>query len=308
MLRPFRLHEPTSVNDAVSLLGQFGDEAKAYSGGTELLLAMKEGMLRYSHLVNVKTVSGLDELSYDAENGLLSIGSAVTHRALELSGEVHDRFPLIAEAEGKVANVRVRNVGTIGGNLCFAEPHSDPATFLLLYNSLVETQGSRGQRTFPLADLTLGPYETCLEEDELLTRVLVPQFPSGMTGAYLKFGYHARPSLGIGVAVRLDPALPEDSEVEQATVRQARVAVGSAGPKAVRVAEAEELLTGKTVAELLGAESSLLDEAGQLAAKAADAMDDIHGSAEYKEHMVAVFFKRAFARATYGPHHQANPS
>ncbi|MCH8992200.1 MAG: FAD binding domain-containing protein [Acidobacteria bacterium] len=157
MLRPFRLHEPTSVNDAVSLLGQFGDEAKAYSGGTELLLAMKEGMLRYSHLVNVKTVSGLDELSYDAENGLLSIGSAVTHRAVELSAQVHDRFPLIAEAESKVANVRVRNVGTIGGNLCFAEPHSDPATFLLLYDSLVETQGSRGQRTFPLADLTLGP-------------------------------------------------------------------------------------------------------------------------------------------------------
>lgn len=308
MLRPFRLHEPTSVNDAVSLLGQFGDEAKAYSGGTELLLAMKEGMLRYSHLVNVKTVSGLDELSYDAENGLLSIGSAVTHRAVELSAQVHDRFPLIAEAESKVANVRVRNVGTIGGNLCFAEPHSDPATFLLLYDSLVETQGSRGQRTFPLADLTLGPFETCLEEDELLTRVLVPQFPSGMTGSYLKFGYHARPSLGIGVAVRLDPALPEDAEVEQATVREARVAVGSAGPKAVRVAEAEDLLTGKSVAELLRAESLLLNEAGQLAAQAADAMDDIHGSAEYKEHMLAVFFRRAFVRAAYCSHNQANPS
>ena len=141
-----------------------------------------------------------------------------------------------------------------------------------------------------------------------MTRVLVPQFPSGMTGAYLKFGYHARPSLGIGVAVRLDPALPEDSEVEQATVREARVAVGSAGPKAVRVAEAEELLTGKTVAELLRAESLLLNEAGQLAAQAADAMDDIHGSAEYKEHMLAVFFRRAFVRAAYGSHNQANPS
>ena len=307
MLRPFRLHEPTSVNDAVSLLGQFGDQAKAYSGGTELLLAMKEGMLRYSHLVNVKTVSGLDELSYDAEKGMLSIGSAVTHRALELSAQVHDQFPLIAEAEGKVANVRVRNVGTIGGNLCFAEPHSDPAALLLLYGAQVESKGSRGSRTFPLEEMTLGPYETCLNEDEVLVGVVVPQLPAGMTGAYLKFGYHARPSLGVGVAVRLDPALPESSEVGQATVREARVAVGSAGPKAVRVAEAEELLTGKTVAELLGAEGPLLDEAGQLAAKAADAMDDIHGSAEYKEHMVAVFFKRAFARATYGPHNQANP-
>ena len=301
MLRPFKLHEPTSVDDAVSLLGRFGEEAKVYCGGTELLLAMKEGLLRYSHLVNIKTIPGLDEVGYDQGSGMLSIGATVTHTALEHSPQIQSHFPMIAEAEGNVANVRVRNVGTIGGNLCFSEPHSDPGAFLLLFDTKVEIQGAGGHRTIPLTELTLGPFETCLEDDEVLTRILVPQFPQGMTGAYLKFGYHARPTLGVGVSVRLDPTSSDGQGMERAVVAEVRVAVGSAGPKAVRVAEAEELLMGKTVAELLpgsnGGESSTMNEAGRLAGQAADAMDDIHGSAEYKEQMIGVFLKRAFAKA-----------
>ena len=301
MLRPFKLHEPTSVDDAVSLLGQFGEEAKVYCGGTELLLAMKEGLLRYNHLVNIKTIPGLDEVGYDQASGMLSIGATVTHTALEHSPHIQSHFPMIAEAEGNVANVRVRNVGTIGGNLCFSEPHSDPGAFLLLFDTQVEIQGPGGQRTIPLAELTLGPFETCLEDDEVLTRILVPQFPQGMTGAYLKFGYHARPTLGVGVSVRVEPTTSDGEHIERAVVTEVRVAVGSAGPKAVRVAEAEQLLMGKTVAELLpgsnGGESSNMNEASRLAGRAADAMDDIHGSGEYKEHMIGVFLKRAFAKA-----------
>ena len=301
MLRPFKLHEPTSVHDAVSLLGQYGEEAKVYCGGTELLLAMKEGLLRYNHLVNIKTIPGLDEIAYDHDSGMLSIGATVTHGALECSSEIQSHFPMIAQAEGNVANVRVRNVGTIGGNLCFSEPHSDPGAFLLLFDTQVGIRGSQGQRTIPLAEVTLGPYETCLEDDEILTRILVPQFPQGMTGAYLKFGYHVRPTLGVGVSVRLEPPPSDDAGIERAVVAEARIVVGSAGPKAVRVAEAEQSLTGKTVGELLpglnDGESLTMVEAGRIAGRTADAMDDIHGTAEYKEHMVGVFLKRTFAEA-----------
>jgi carbon-monoxide dehydrogenase medium subunit len=301
MLRPFKLHEPTSVDDAVALLGQYGEEAKVYCGGTELLLAMKEGLLRYNHLVNIKTIPGLDEVAFDSSSGALSIGATVTHSALEQSPQIQSHFPMIAQAEGNVANVRVRNVGTIGGNLCFSEPHSDPGTFLLLFDPEVEIQGTGGRRTIPLADLTLGPFETCLEDDEILTRILVPRFPQGMTGAYLKFGYHVRPTLGLGVAVRLEPTSSNGEGMERSVVADVRVAVGSAGPKGVRVAEAEELLRGKTVAELLpgpnNSESTPMVEAGRLAGQAADPMDDMHGSAEYKEHMIGVFLKRAFAQA-----------
>lgn len=301
MLRPFKLHEPTSVDDAVSLLGHYGEEAKVYCGGTELLLAMKEGLLRYNHLVNVKTIPGLDEVSFDSSTDVLSIGAAVTHSALEQSPQVQSHFPMIAQAEGNVANVRVRNVGTIGGNLCFSEPHSDPGAFLLLFDAQVEIQGTVGRRTMPLAELTLGPFETCLEDDEILTRILVPQFPQGMTGAYLKFGYHVRPTLGLGVAVRLDGAPSNGEGIERAVVAEVRVSVGSAGPKAVRAPEAEDLLRGKTVAELLPSSnnsgSTPMAEAGRLAGRAADPLDDMHGTAEYKEHMVGIFLKRALAQA-----------
>ena len=305
MLRPFKLHEPTSVDEAVSLLSQYGEEAKVYCGGTELLLAIKEGLLRYNHLVNIKTIPGLDEIAYDHAAGMLSIGATVTHSALEHSPEIRSHFPMIAEAEGDVANVRVRNVGTIGGNLCFSEPHSDPGAFLLLHDTQVEIRGTGGQRTIPLSELTLGPFETCLEDDEVLTRILVPQFPQGMTGAYLKFGYHQRPTLGLGVSVLLDPTSSDGESMERAVVAEVRVTVGSAGPKAVRVPEAEQLLIGKTIAELLpaldGGESSTMNEAGSLSAQAADTMDDVHGSAEYKEHMIGVFLRRTFAKALNTP-------
>ncbi len=295
LIRPFRMHEPETVADAVSLLEQHGDEAALYAGGTELLLAMKEGLLRYGHLVNLKTVPGLDQLEYDRSAGELHIGPAVTHRALELSPEVADRYPLIAGAEANVANVRVRNVGTLCGNLCFAEPHSDPAAFLLLYDARAEAQGADGSRTIPLDQLVLGPYETCLEEGEMLTSVSVPQFAPEMQAAYQKFGYHQRPTLGLGVAVRL----------ENGSVAEARIAVGSVGPKPVRVPEAEELLRGKNVGDLLGipmesgsqSGASVLDEAGRMAAQAVQPMDDLHGAADYKEHLVRVFLERVLAEA-----------
>ena len=157
-------------------MGQHGDDAALYAGGTELLLAMKEGLLRYEHLVNLKTVPGSDRLEYDGFARELHIGPAVTHRALEHSPEVAAQFPLIAAAEANVANVRVRNVGTLCGNLCFAEPHSDPSTFLLLYGARAEVQGTSGFRTIAIDQLVQGPYETCLEDGEMLTSVSVPQF------------------------------------------------------------------------------------------------------------------------------------
>jgi len=285
------MHEPETVADAVALMEQYGSEAALYAGGTELLLAMKEGLLQYGHLVNVKTVPGMDRLEFDPSAKELHIGPAVTHRALELSSEVTGEFPLIAKAEANVANVRVRNVGTLGGNLCFAEPHSDPATFLLLYNAHVEVQGPSGSRTIPLDQLVLGPYETCLEDGEMLTSVSVPQFGPEMQAAYQKFGYHQRPTLGLGIAVTL----------ENGSVAEARIAVGSVGPKPVRVPEAEGLLQGKAVDELLGITSgsgaSILEEAGQMAARVVEPMDDLHGAADYKEHLVRIFIKRVFAEA-----------
>jgi carbon-monoxide dehydrogenase medium subunit len=291
MLKPFRLHEPTTVEETVAVLGERGDTAKLYAGGTELLLAMKTGLLHYDDLVNVKTVAGLDTIAL--EDDALIIGAAVTHAAIERSALVRDAFLLIAQVEHTVANVRVRNVGTLAGNLCFAEPHSDPGTLLLIYDAEVEVAGPSGRRTVALADLQAGPYETSLAQDEVLTSIRVPPLPDGTSAVYRKFGYHHRPTLGVACALRADGGVIVD----------ARIAVGSVSPAPLRVPAAEAVVIGEraeTLASNTNEQATALTEAGRIAAAASDAFDDLHGSAEYKEHLVEVFVARALAEAARG--------
>jgi aerobic carbon-monoxide dehydrogenase medium subunit len=276
------LCEPRSVAEASELLASYGDRARIYAGGTELILAMKEGLLHYDVLVNVKTVAALTGVR-PGRDGSVEIGAATSHRNLERHAIVRERFPAVARMEGDVANVRVREVGTLGGNLCFAEPHSDPATLLQALDASVRIERKGGTRTIPLEQLFVGPFETCLEGDELLTAVAIPPLPAASAAAYLKFGHLERPSVGVGVAVTL----------EDGHVADARIAVGCVGPVPRRMREAEALLAGKPVAESVAA----LAEAGRLAGRAADAVSDLHGSAEYKEHLVGVLLRRAFQQA-----------
>ena len=282
MLKPFGLCEPTSVAEASELLARHGERARVYAGGTELILAMKEGLLHYDVLVNVKTVPGLAGVR-PGRDGALEIGAATSHRRIEGDAAVRERFPAIARMEGDVANVRVREVGTLGGNLCFAEPHSDPATLLQVFDASARIERKGGARTIPLEQLFVGPFETCLEGDELLTSVMVPPLPPRSAAAYLKFGYLERPSVGVGVAVTLDGR----------RVAGARIAVGCVGPVPRRMREAEAVLAGASLADSAAA----LAEAGRIAGRAADAVSDLHGSAEYKTHLVGVLLRRAFEQA-----------
>src|SRR5262249_21257141 len=141
MLRPFRVYQPTSVTEACAELARLGEDAKVYAGGTELILLLRLGLVQYTHLVDIKRISELGELVWDGK--AMHIGAAVTHRRLERSAEIAEHLPLLHQATAQVANVRVRNVGTLGGNLCFGDPHSDPAPALLVYNTRV-TIGHHG--------------------------------------------------------------------------------------------------------------------------------------------------------------------
>jgi carbon-monoxide dehydrogenase medium subunit len=299
LLKPFRLHEPTTVGEAVGLLREHGDAARLYAGGTELLLAMKAGFLHYDDLVNVKTIAGLDRISQDPD-GTLHIGPAATHAALESSPLVAECRPLLADVEHRVANVRVRNVGTIGGNICFAEPHSDPAAVLVLSGARLELTGPRGTRMVRMDELQTGPYETVLADDEMLTDIVVQHEPDGVRSAYLKFGYHHRPTLGIAVDVILDAG--------GTTIEDVRVALGSVPPVAFRVRAAEDVLKGERAASVLAFDSSVAARAGEIAAEACGATGDLHGSAEYKRHLVEVLVPRAVAQAIAAAPHLARGS
>jgi len=279
MLRRFRLEEPESVSEVSELLGRFGDSAKIYAGGTELLLAMKEGLVQYERLIDVKKLRCKD---VTLENGALSIGALCTHRELETSEVIKEKLPALAKLEHNVANVRVRQVGTIGGNLCFAEPHADPGTLLIALGAKMIAEKSSAQREIPAEEFFVDAFETALEPDEVLTRIVVPALSPAGRSAYLKFGYLERPSVGVGLAFNLN-----------GQVSSMRIAVGCAGPAPRRVQEAEALLEGKSREE---AERNLA-QAGTLAGRAAQAITDLHGSQDYKEHIVGVLLKRAFLSA-----------
>lgn len=280
MLRRFRLEEPDSVAEVSELLGRFGDNAKVYAGGTELLLVMKEGLVQYERLINVKKL-GLNQIS--ADNGTLKIGALCTHRELENSALLQQQLPALVKLEQNVANVRVRQAGTIGGNLCFAEPHADPGTLLMALGAKLVADKGASKREILAEDFFVGAYETSLAADEVLTEIRVPAPGANRKCAYLKFGYLERPSVGVAIALSLTGG----------GVSDVRIAVGCAGPAPKRVAEAEALLNGKSKDEA----SRNLAQAGAIAGKASQALSDLHGAQDYKEHIVGVLLKRAFQAA-----------
>jgi carbon-monoxide dehydrogenase medium subunit len=280
-LPPFDLHRAETVEEAGELLGRYGDDVVVYCGGTELLLLYKLGFAFYGHLVDVKPIEELAGIR--RENGTVVIGATATHREIERSPVVLDAIPALAEMERRVANIRVRNVGTLGGNLCFSDPHSDPATFLLAAEAEVECRKANGApRRLPVADFLVGPHQTALEPGELLVSVRVPVPPAGARIVHRKLAFHERPAVTVCCLAR----------VEDGAVAEARVAVGSVGTVPVRATEAERFLAGKAPDDDVA-----LAEAGALAAEASRPVEDANGSVDYKANLVRVLVARTFREA-----------
>jgi carbon-monoxide dehydrogenase medium subunit len=275
-LPAFDLHRAASVEEATALLSRFGDDAIPVAGGTELLLLLKLGFGAYGHLVDVR---GIPELSgIRVENGVVELGAAATHREIERSATVREQLPALAEMERSVANIRVRTAGTLGGNLCFSDPHSDPATFLLAAGAeAVVQRGDDPRRILPLDAFLRGPYETALEEGDLLLSIRVPATVAGTGIAHRKLAFRERPAATVAVWVRVAPG----------GVEEARIVVGSVGPVALRASEAEALLTA----------GAPLEEIADAAAAACNAVEDADGSVLYKRQLVRVLVGRTLVEA-----------
>lgn len=275
-LPPFDLHRVSSLEEAQELLLHYGDDAAVICGGTELLLLLKLGFAAYGHLVDIRRIDELGGIR--ADNGSLVIGATSTHREIERSALILERLPALAAMERRVANIRVRNAGTLGGNLCFSDPHSDPATFLLA----LDAQAEWGSQRASLAEFLIGPYETALKPGELLRAIHIPVPAPGTRIAHRKLAFHERPAATVTCAVRLDAG----------SVTEAHIAIGSVGARAVRAHAAEQRLTGASASDTVA-----LAEAATLAAEASDAVSDANGSADYKLQLVRVLVERAFREA-----------
>jgi len=277
-LAPFELHRAHTVGEASTLMSGLGDDAVLYAGGTELLLLMKLGFAAYGHLVDVKPI---DELAgIVVLDGVLRSGAGVTHRDIERSAVVAAGWPQLVAMERGVANIRVRSTGTLGGNLAFADPHSDPLTFLLAADARVVLGLGDARRRMSLTSFVLGPYTTALAPGELLVAIEVPAMHTGAGMAHLRFAFHERPAVTVSCLVQI---------ADQA-IRVARIAVGSVGVAGVRAAEAEAMLAGLDIRAL---DPAVLAAAGRAAADASEPMADPNGSADYKHHLVSVLVGRA---------------
>jgi len=254
----FELHRPGSVAEALALLAAHGDDATPYAGGTELLVAMKARVLRYGHVVDLKRIKELHGVSARAD-GTIVIGALATHHQLANHPLLREKLPAYAALSANVANIRVRVAGTLGGNLCFAEPHADPPALLCALGAVAVLAGAAGERRVAMADFILGEFTTARAENELLVRIEIPALPAGARAAYRAFGHLERPAAGVAAL---------------------RGADGSWAFWAGAVC-GRPTLFARDPAE------------APRAAEALEAHDDIHGSAEYKRHLVGVLARRA---------------
>jgi len=248
-MKNFDYLEPTTVAEACALLKQHGGEAKVFAGGAHLTILMKQGLLAPKALVNIKKIPELKGIRYDAKEGL-SIGALVTHREVETSALVREKFPVLSEAEREVANIRVRNMGTVGGNLASGEPLTDLSQIFIALDGKAKIAGPNGQRMIAVEELFLDFYTTSLAEDEILTHVVLPPLPPRSGIEYIRFSSSSvvdKPSAGVAVRLTLDSS--------GETVQTARIVLGCVGATPVRARKAEALLAGKKVTPELAVEA-----------------------------------------------------
>jgi len=277
MISPFDYYRPKSVEEASAALVA-DDDAVFYAGGTELLVLMKNRLVEPRLLVDVKHIPGLRGVR--REGDVLVIGGLTTHREMERSEILTLMAPELRRVSSMVANVRVRHAGTIAGNLCFAEPHSDPATMLVGLRASIVLQSVAGARELPLEEFFTGFLSTARAREEVLTEIRVPIAKGEQQAAYERFKSHERPDASVAIV----------TESRDGMITSARVVAGCVGDVPQRVTPVESML--------VGARADALDVRA-LAALARDAVEvdaDPMMSAEYKQQLVATLTKRALAR------------
>ena len=280
-MRRFEYLQPSSVQETVGILDREGEDALLLAGGTALVVLMSQGLLRPRCVVDL---GGIAELSGVASVGDGGVRIGATTRLSELQGDgsaVTSHQPL-REAASQVASVRVRNVATVGGSVCYGEPQTDVPPALIALGAQAVLVGPQGRRSVEMQHFYVGPYETVLERGELLTEILLPPRRAGAGGCHVKFTIgprENRPVVNVSVALTVDPATGRCGNV--------RIAMGAVGPVPILATGAMQLLEEELP------DDRLIAEAARLASEQADPADDLRGSVWYKRRIVRVLVERA---------------
>jgi carbon-monoxide dehydrogenase medium subunit len=279
-MRPFALHQAESLDEVFSLLEQYGDDdVHLIAGGSSLILLMNLGLVEPSHVISLRRLTDLRGIVAHADGGA-EIRALTTHREVELSPELSGYCPALSATFGHVATVRIRNQGTVGGNLAHADPAQDPPPMLMALDAEVTLTSRSGQRRVPLDAFFVDYLTTVMQPGEVLTTIHLPPLPSGTRAAYTKFLPRTHDDYAtVSVAARL--RLDDDGRCEDV-----RVALGGAAATPLRARNVEDALRGDTLSD------ERIVDAARLVLDIVDPPDDARGSSAYKRRMARVWTER----------------
>ncbi len=280
------LHEPTSLDEAATLLARYAPDARVLAGGTDLLVDLKTGRGTVGHLVSIQRIAALRGVSETADG--LTIGALTTLNELDASPIVAERYPVIRDATSRMAAPQIRNAATVGGNIAGGVPCADLPPVLMVLGASVTLWPAGKARTRPLAEFLSGPRRTILRPGELLTAVTVPAPAPGSGAAYARFALRDGNAIAVA-AVAAGLSLESDH-----TVRSARIALGAVAPTPRLVEAAGALLTGRRLR--LDHEHDV-DDVAEAAMAAAEPITDIRGTAGFRRRLVGILTRRAIEAA-----------
>ena len=281
-MRRFELALPESLEDCLRLLAQRGPETKLLAGGTDLLPQMKNGVVIPKRVIDLSGVARVKILECDAKG--LRIGSAVPARQVEQDARVRDTYTAVAESAALLGSVQVRNLASVGGNICNAAPSADMAPPLIAMEAQAVIAGPKGERRVPLSDFFTGVRKTVVGPDELLVEIFVPAPGPHSGGCYIR--HTPRRELDIAVV-----GVSSQVTIANGVCAKARIALAAVAPTPVRATAAEAALEGKALTP------ELIERAADLAGQAAKPISDQRGSADFRRHLVRVLTRRTLTTA-----------
>jgi len=282
-VRRFEIALPRTVDDCVKLLSERPGDTKVVAGGTDLVPQMKNGVTHPARVVDLSGIPALRTLTSANGTGL-RVGGAVTARRLELEPGVRASYTALAEAGALVGSVQVRNLATVGGNICNAAPSADLAPPLIAFDAEAVIAGPKGQRRVPVASFFTGVRTTVLAPDELLVEFAIPAPGPHSGGTYVR--HTPRRELDIAVV-----GVSSQITLADGVCAKARIALAAVAPTPVRATEAEQALTGQALTP------ALIERAAELAVGAARPISDQRGSADFRRHLVRVLTRRTLTTA-----------
>ena len=280
LAQEFEYLEPKTIEEAILQLTTYGDKAKVIAGGTDLIVRMKMDMVHPEYLINISRIPALRYLIHDKG---LRIGALTPFQELEKSNLIKERYTALFEAARSVSRTQIKNMGTVGGNLCNASPAADSAPPLLVLEGKVKLVGGGAERVVPLEDFYVGPGKTVLSPEELLVEVQLPESKDGTGSAFLKIVRVAADPAKLNVAVAI--------EREKDVCRDCRIALGSVAPKPFRTTEAEGMLKGKRIT------GDLIEKTSQRASEEIQPITDIRSTVEYRREVAKVIVRDAIKLA-----------